>query len=235
MYRHLQGSRRHSDSADKKERQQDRRPDREEPGIQKRFQNNWTKLSPIWRPSTDEALRVLDQHEGRPRRVSLQPHSLFHQNQVPHLHLLLRTKWWKMCENSNITRIMFLGSLIFFSRKVNFLTCALLLLSVSANLKCFQLHFAEADNLQVDNKVQDSRGTCYFLASYFLQGDQSFSGCICPCIHPWLGHYQLARVAVWSSLFVRLAHLFRVLLALADRAPSRNPSQVVKTSRIARW
>ena len=157
MYRHLQGSRRHSDSADKKERQQDRRPDREEPGIQKRFQNNWTKLSPIWRPSTDEALRVLDQHEGRPRRVSLQPHSLFHQNQVPHLHLLLRTKWWKMCENSNITRIMFLGSLIFFSRKVNFLTCALLLLSVSANLKCFQLHFAEADNLQVDKKVQDSR------------------------------------------------------------------------------
>ena len=126
-------------------------------GFRRGFKTNWTKLSPIWRPSTDEALRVLDQHEGRPRCLSLQPHSLFHQNQVPHLHLLLRTKWWKMCENSNITRIMFLGSLIFFSRKVNFHTCALLLLSVSANLKCFQLHFAEADNLQVDNKVQDSR------------------------------------------------------------------------------
>ena len=64
-----------------------------------------------------------------------------------------------MCENTNITSSMFLGSLVFFSRKVNFLTCALLLFSVSAsaNLKCFQLPFAKADNLQVDNKVQDSR------------------------------------------------------------------------------
>ena len=140
-----------------------------------------------------------------------------------------------MCENSNITSSMFLGSLVFFSRKVNFLNCALLLFSASANLKCFQLHFAEADNLQVDNKVQDSRGHLLFPGAVLSPRWSIFFRLYLPLYSPLIRPYQLARVAVWSSLFVRLAHLFRVLLALADRAPSRNPSQVVKTSRIARW